>query len=229
VEVDGAPQGWLELLEPDVDAAELGALHGATARRTWLMTRTLNHDVLKRTTGLLSEIDYVVSLPSVAERVDRVIQSAARCSNSGYMEVRDEESEDGLGLVPSFEFTESSDGCDYNCRCGDAYPDKLEPIEMMRAPYSGSIRHAAVIGCGIEDCECDDLFPLTDEELFADVRSSSRFNWAWTWGHLTNCPCALCAYHWMLVRHSRRRYYELHKGVAVAVHLLELFCSGFAS
>lgn len=41
------------------------------------MNKTLNRDVLKRTTGLLSQIDETLRIGTIAERVDRVLQSAA--------------------------------------------------------------------------------------------------------------------------------------------------------
>jgi hypothetical protein len=41
----------------------------------------LNHDVLKRTDALLASIDRVIAAPAIAERVERVLQSAAP---SGY-------------------------------------------------------------------------------------------------------------------------------------------------
>lgn len=135
---------------------------------------SLNHEVLKQTEGLLAEIDRVVAAPSVAERVDRLLESAcseirvARYNSFRAWEVFERGvTTDDVGelieldrdVIPGY-----SCGCDYlddeygrvMTECCLADPPTDNPIFWTIGPYNGG--KAADEPCGNVECACMDLF-----------------------------------------------------------------------
>lgn len=135
---------------------------------------SLNHEVLKQTEGLLAEIDRVTAAPSVAERVDRLLESA--CSEIRITRYKSFEAwevfERGLPDPDLDEVLElDSDvipgypcGCDYvddefgriMAECALVDPPTENPIFWTNGPYTGG--RAATDPCGAEGCACLGLF-----------------------------------------------------------------------
>lgn len=148
------------------------------------MDTTLNKDVLKRTAGLLAQIDIVTSADSVAERVSRVIESAAPAVlNMQFHSVeawlaydRDEDTGEFADDI-----THHDCGCssvEVERRSGDDIwtddvPDhftdeygrliqseRIDPFDeigiLIIASHAGA--RAADIPCGAEGCACHEMF-----------------------------------------------------------------------
>ena len=151
----------------------------------------LNHDALKRTHGLLAEIDRVLAAPSIAERVERVLSSAAasvgdaRVAAGADIDWVCNHWEAGADQSPHWnEVDAAGDLCDEwdestECDC--------ESMELIVTPEGGTPytrivkvcwQHdkvypigqsdyiynatAASFGCGVVGCVCDEVFERHD-------------------------------------------------------------------
>lgn len=132
------------------------------------MTVSLNREVLKRTHGLLAEIDLVCSLPTVAERVNRLIESAALPLYSWpYKLVNDEgvpKWEPDYETFDSWESPPNECGCQVVVRdgftqyaCRKHIPERANPFVFTEPPHN-SLHRPAPYSCGGEGCKCEELF-----------------------------------------------------------------------
>jgi hypothetical protein len=146
----------------------------------------LNTAVLKRTHGLLSEIDEVLRKPSIAERVDRVLSSAApRINDLIFPTVEDWE----IRHFSHGTYAHISNACDcertaihqvvhsadgarertYNvqeCHLDEygrwAKQPRIDPFYeggiYIIPPYERRIVGAADVTCGVKGCGCEEVF-----------------------------------------------------------------------
>lgn len=130
------------------------------------MSKKLDHDVLKQTTGLLSQIDKVLSEVTVAERVERVLSSAAPQVNFyAFPSIDDWVEWHKSQCGDSYNSFESSHlYCGSMCGCGGDMIERNDPFEFVYAPWQDDYR--PVDGWCRPDCACAELYDGPASQLW---------------------------------------------------------------